>query len=188
MQKTPVDRGSAPGLGRYPGEGTGHLLQYSWASLVTQTVKNSPAMQEMGSIPGLGRSSGGGHGNPLQHSCLEKPHGQRRLWGCSPWGHKELDTTERRSTAPLPKVISCLATTTTHPNPPPQNKTRLYHCSHVKSSHKALSISSSHLIQFFTLSLQILLSQWLSVFGNYQAVSGLRPHISCFLSAHNSLS
>ena len=41
---------------------------------------------DLGLIPGLGRSPGGGHGNPLQCSCLENPHGQRRLVGCSPWG------------------------------------------------------------------------------------------------------
>ena len=39
-------------------------------------------------------SAGGGHGNPLQYSCLENPHGQRSLVDYSPWGHKELDTTE----------------------------------------------------------------------------------------------
>ena len=55
-------------------------------------------MGDLGSIPGLGRSPGGGHGNPLQYSCLENPHGQRSLAGCSPWGRKELDTTERLST------------------------------------------------------------------------------------------
>ena len=33
----------------------------------------------------------GEHGNPLQYSCLENPHGQRSLVGCSPWGHKEMD-------------------------------------------------------------------------------------------------
>ena len=32
-----------------------------------------------------------------QYSCLENPHGQRSLAGYSPWGHKELDTTERLS-------------------------------------------------------------------------------------------
>ena len=53
------------------------------------------ATGDLGSIPGLGRSSGGGHGNPLQYSCLENPHGQRSLAGCSPWGREELDTTER---------------------------------------------------------------------------------------------
>jgi len=46
----------------------------------------------------LGRSPGGGHGSPLQYSCLENPHGQRSLVGCSPWGRKESDTTERLST------------------------------------------------------------------------------------------
>ena len=38
--------GSIPGLGRSPGEGIGYPLQYSWASLVAQLVKNPPAMQE----------------------------------------------------------------------------------------------------------------------------------------------
>ena len=40
------DRGLIPGLGRSPGEGIGYLLQYSWASLVAQMVKNLPTMQE----------------------------------------------------------------------------------------------------------------------------------------------
>ena len=40
------DPSSIPGLGRYPGEGIGYSLQYSWASLVAQLVKNPPAMQE----------------------------------------------------------------------------------------------------------------------------------------------
>ena len=43
--------------------------------------------------PGLGRSSGEGHDNPLQYACLENPHGERSLAGCSPQGHKESDTT-----------------------------------------------------------------------------------------------
>ena len=46
-------------------------------------------VRDLGSIPGLGRFPGGGHGNPLQYSCLENPHGQRSMAGCSPWGHKE---------------------------------------------------------------------------------------------------
>ena len=49
---------------------------------------------DLGSVPGLGRSPGGEYGNPLRHSCVEIPHGQRSLVGYSPWGHKELDTTE----------------------------------------------------------------------------------------------
>ena len=35
-----------PGLGRSLGEGIGYPVQYSWASLVAQLVKNPPAMQE----------------------------------------------------------------------------------------------------------------------------------------------
>ena len=54
---------------------------------------------DLGSIPGLGRSPGGGHGNPLQCSCLENPHRQKSLAGYSPWGHKELDMTEKLSKA-----------------------------------------------------------------------------------------
>ena len=40
------DLGSVPGLGRSPGGGHGNPLQYSWASLVAQMVKNPPAMWE----------------------------------------------------------------------------------------------------------------------------------------------
>ena len=35
-----------PGLRRSAGEGIGYPLQYSWASLVAQLVKNPPAMGE----------------------------------------------------------------------------------------------------------------------------------------------
>ena len=40
------DPSSIPGSGRPAGEGIGYPLQYSWASIVTQLVKNPPAMQE----------------------------------------------------------------------------------------------------------------------------------------------
>ena len=40
------DPASIPGSGRSAGEGTGCPLQYSWASLVAQLVKNLPAMWE----------------------------------------------------------------------------------------------------------------------------------------------
>ena len=53
---------------------------------------------DLASIPGLGGSPGGGHGNPLHCSCLKNPDGQRSLEGCTPWGCKESDTTERLST------------------------------------------------------------------------------------------
>ena len=55
--------------------------------------------RDLGSIPGLGRYPARGHGNPLRYSCLENPHGQRSLAGYSPWGRKELDMSERLSTA-----------------------------------------------------------------------------------------
>ena len=38
--------GLIPGLTRSPGAGIPYPLQYSWASLVAQTVKNSPARPE----------------------------------------------------------------------------------------------------------------------------------------------
>ena len=38
--------GSIPGWGRSTGEGIDYPLQYSWASLVTQLIKNPPAMWE----------------------------------------------------------------------------------------------------------------------------------------------
>ena len=40
------DAGSVPDLGRSPGVGNGNPLPYSWAYLVTQLVKNLPAMRE----------------------------------------------------------------------------------------------------------------------------------------------
>ena len=40
------DLGLIPGLVRSSGEVIGYLLQYSWASLVAQLVKNLPAMRE----------------------------------------------------------------------------------------------------------------------------------------------
>ena len=40
------DPGSIPRWGRSPGEGISYPLQYSWASLVAQLVKNLPAMGE----------------------------------------------------------------------------------------------------------------------------------------------
>ena len=61
-----------PGSVRSAGEGIGYPLQYSWASLVAQLVKN-PACNvgDLSSIPGLGRSPGEGKGYPLQYSGLE---------------------------------------------------------------------------------------------------------------------
>jgi len=59
-------------LGRSAGEGIGYPLQYSWASLVAQLVKNPPAMWETW-VRSLGwkDSPGEGKGYPLQYSGLE---------------------------------------------------------------------------------------------------------------------
>ena len=71
--------GLLPGWWRSSGEGIGHPLQYSWASLVAQW-----RIRLQCGRPGFERSHGGGHGNQLQYSCLENPHGQRCLMGYSP--------------------------------------------------------------------------------------------------------
>ena len=80
-QKDPLKKGQA-------------TQQFSWASLVAQTVKNSPAMWKtwVRKIP-------------WRRDRLPTPvflpgefHGQRSLAGHSPWGRKELDTTEQLST------------------------------------------------------------------------------------------
>ena len=40
------DPGSIPGSGSSPGEGIGYSIQFSWAFLVAQLVKNPPTMRE----------------------------------------------------------------------------------------------------------------------------------------------
>ena len=61
------DPGLIPGSGRYAREGKGYAVQYSWASLVAQMVKDLPARRvDLGSITGLGRSPGEGNSYPLQ--------------------------------------------------------------------------------------------------------------------------
>ena len=49
------DPDSIPGSGRSPGEVIGYPLQYSWASLVAQTVKNLPSMPETWVRPWVGK-------------------------------------------------------------------------------------------------------------------------------------
>ena len=79
------DPDSIPGLGRSAGEGIDYPLQYS--SLVAQLVKNLPAMREtwVGSL---------GWEDPLEKG--KATHSNILAWRI-PWGHKELDTTERLS-------------------------------------------------------------------------------------------
>ena len=56
-------------LGRSPGEGTGYPLQYSWASLVAQTVKNLPTIQET-LVRSLGREDPLEEGRATHSSTL----------------------------------------------------------------------------------------------------------------------
>ena len=78
-----------PGSGRSTGEGIGYPLQYTWASLVAQLVKNPPTMRDTW----------------VQSLSWEDPWRRERLptpvfWPgefhgvCSPWGRQESDTTE----------------------------------------------------------------------------------------------
>ena len=58
-------------------------------------------------IPGLGGSPGEGNGNPLTPIFLPGEfQGQRSLAGCSPWGRKELDRTERLTLSLSPQIVS----------------------------------------------------------------------------------
>ena len=82
---------SIPGLGRSPGEGIGYPLQYSWASLVAQTVENLPTVWETW-VLSLDWE------DPMEKGTAT--HSNILAWKIpwnSPWGHKESDTTERLS-------------------------------------------------------------------------------------------
>ena len=93
------DPSSIPGLGRSSGEGIGYPLHYSWASLVAQLVKNLPAMRETW-VWSLGWEEPLEKGKATHSSILEWelliPEFQG-LYIYSPWGHKELGTTEQLS-------------------------------------------------------------------------------------------
>ena len=94
------DPGSIPGMGRSSGEGIGYPLQYSWAFLVAQTVKNLPAMQEAW-VQCLGWEDPLEEGMATHSTILawRIPMDRGTWWGYSPRGHREMDTTERLSTA-----------------------------------------------------------------------------------------
>ena len=85
--------GSIPGTGRSPGEGIGYPLQYSWASLVGQLVKNPSAMQETW-VRSLGWK------DPLATHSSILAWRLGRNWElvmdreACPWGHKESDASE----------------------------------------------------------------------------------------------
>ena len=86
------DPGLIPGLGRFTGEEIGYRLQYSWASLVAQWVKNPPTMWETW-VQFLGWE------DPWRREKLPIPvFWPREFHGLySPWGGKDSDITERLS-------------------------------------------------------------------------------------------
>ena len=70
-------------------------LYLPWISLVAQTVKRLPTMQET-RFQSLGGEDALEKDMATHSSILAwKSHGQRSLVGYSPWGRKESDTTER---------------------------------------------------------------------------------------------
>ena len=72
-------------------------LNLKWASPVAQQCKSVPAMQETQEtwIRSLGREDSLKEGmRPTPVFLPGESHGERGLAGYSPWGHKELDTTE----------------------------------------------------------------------------------------------
>ena len=75
-----------------PVEGIGYPLQFSWVSLVAQTVKNPPAMQETW-IRSLGWEDPLEEGRATHSSILVRKF--RGLY--SPWHGKQLDTNEQLS-------------------------------------------------------------------------------------------
>ena len=90
-----LDPSSIPGSGRSSGEGIGYSLQYSWASLVAQLVKNLPAMWEIW-IRSLSWEDPLEEGMATHSGILawRIPIDRGALAGYSPWDHKEQDTTE----------------------------------------------------------------------------------------------
>ena len=92
------DPGLIPGAGRSAGEGIGYALQYSWASLVAQLVRNPPAIWETW-VRSLGWEDPLDKGKAT-HSVFW-PGEFHELY--SPWGHKELDIAEWLSLSLLGK-------------------------------------------------------------------------------------
>ena len=83
-----------PGSGRSLREGLGYPLQYSWASLVAQMVKNLPAMQETW-VRSLGWEDPLEEGMATHSSILAwRIPMDRGTWRATVHGVAELDMTE----------------------------------------------------------------------------------------------
>ena len=92
--------GWIPGQGRSAGEGIDYPLQDSWASHVAQLVNNPPEMWEIW-VLSLACE------DPLENERLPTPvFWPREFHGLySPWGCKELDTTEQLSLSLSQKTV-----------------------------------------------------------------------------------
>ena len=102
------DPSSISRSGRSSGEGIGYPLQYFWASLVAQLVKNPPVMLET-CVRFLGWEDPLEKGKATDSSILAKFHGLYIAWG-----RKESDTTDFTS---LPGSCSHLACCSLQPCP-----------------------------------------------------------------------
>ena len=105
-----ADSGSLPGLERFLGEGIGYPLQYSWASLVTQPVKNLPAMRETW-VQALGGEDSLAEGGTATHSSMDG--GTRRA---TVHGVAKSHTAKWLSTAQLELIIKNKKETNKKPN------------------------------------------------------------------------
>ena len=96
------DPSSIPGLGRSAGEGVVYPLQYPWSSLVSQLVKNPPAMQEAW-VRSLNWE------DPLEKG--KATHCSILAWRMySPWGSQESGMIERLPLITLTVVPTLLLT------------------------------------------------------------------------------
>ena len=84
------DPSSIFGSGRSAGERIGYPLQFSWASLVAQLVKNLLQCWRPGLDSWVGKIPWRGERLPTSVFWPRELHGQH-----SPWGRKELDMTEQ---------------------------------------------------------------------------------------------
>ena len=88
-----------PGSGSSPGERIGYPLQYSWASLLAQTVKNLPVMQETG-VQSLGWEDPLEEGMATQSSILAwRIPMDRRAWQATVHGVAKSQTQRATSAA-----------------------------------------------------------------------------------------
>ena len=79
------------------------IFFYPLRTVIKNLSASAGDMRDVGSIPGSGRSPAGGQSTSV--FLPGESHGQRSLVGYSPWGHRELDTTEATKYACVPLKI-----------------------------------------------------------------------------------